>query len=386
MPSKNLYNPSHVPVMTSGLCRRFQWKLVFFLLTTICCAGCLKTSEAKVLHVYPLGGVISLSDAKHSTPLRSIQQALELANPGDTIKLHDGEYFEDFHTVRSGGKDLPIVITGSPKAVVLGAGNARIVQIHHNYIVLDGFTINGKFRKGDAADSYRKKLIYVVSKTKDKGVSGLIIQNMNLKNAADECLRLRYLVTGSEIHHNHIKNCGILDFQFHGGGKNGEGIYLGTAPEQRNNGHSPDNQPDVSRANWIHHNVIETNGNECVDIKEAATENVVEYNTCIGQKDPKSGGLDARGSGNVFRYNLIKQCVGAGIRLGGDEDTDGIDNEVYGNRVEGCLGGGIKIERAPQRAVCGNTFTAIKPSRYAVGKKRATFSPSAACPPTLVTP
>lgn len=45
-------------------------------------------------------------------------------------------------------------------------------------------------------------------------------------------------------------------------------------------------------------------------------------------------GLDARGSGNIFRYNHIENNIGAGVRLGGhkiDDYTYGVDNEVYGN-------------------------------------------------------
>ncbi|MFJ7414119.1 hypothetical protein ACIQWZ_25430 [Streptomyces sp. NPDC098077] len=36
------------------------------------------------------------------------------------------------------------------------------------------------------------------------GVGGLRVTGMTLKNAADECLRLRYLVTGDEVHDNTI--------------------------------------------------------------------------------------------------------------------------------------------------------------------------------------
>lgn len=382
MPSSNLCR-SHVPSVTHGFSYQFPSRHFFFLLILICCAGCLKPAEAKVLEVLPQGDSADRSHDSLCGVFRSIQRALEEAQPGDTIKLHDGKYFEDVKTVRDGLKNSPITISGSKAAVVLGAGASRIFQVHHDYIVLDGFTIDGKFRSGNDAGSLRKKLIYAVSKVKGQGVTGLKVRNMLLQNAADECLRLRYLVTNSEVHHNTIRNCGVFDFQFAGGGKNGEGIYLGTAPEQRDNGLSPDARPDVSRDNWIHHNYIETHGNECVDIKEAATANLVEYNTCIGQRDPKSGGLDARGSGNVFRYNTIKDCAGAGIRLGGDENSDGIDNTVYGNSIQACAGGGIKVERGPQQNICGNHFTAIKSSRYAVGKKRAGIEPAKPCPASL---
>lgn len=376
-------NPSgpHVPPVTKGFPHRFPQFVLIFVAIQICCAGCLSNSEAELLEVVPVpvNGQTTPLTSQGKNQFSSIQLALAEAQPGDTIKLRDGLYFEDIHTVRHGEINAPITITGSPAAVLQGAGNSRIIQVHHDHIVIDGFTIDGQFRKTHEAASFRKKLIYAVSKTKGKGINGLKIQNMMLKNAADECLRLRYLVTNAEIKNNEIRNCGVLDFQFQGGGKNGEGIYLGTAPEQRNNGLSPDGRPDVSRDNWIHHNVIHTNGNECIDIKEAATANLIEHNICSGQRDPKSGGLDARGSGNTIRFNTVKDCTGAGVRLGGDEATDGLDNAVYGNKIRGCAGGGVKIERAPQEMICGNEFLEVKSSRYAVGKLRAGFKPALPC-------
>lgn len=56
-------------------------------------------------------------------------------------------------------------------------------------------------------------------------------------------------------------------------------------------------------------------------------------------------GLDSRGSGNTFRYNLIEDNVGAGVRLGGhtvDGYTYGVDNDVYGNAMNDNEFAGIK--------------------------------------------
>ena len=48
-------------------------------------------------------------------------------------------------------------------------------------------------------------------------------------------------------------------------------------------------------------NRIETNGNECVDIKEGASFNAVEDNDCSDQRDSESGCYDPRGNENTFR-------------------------------------------------------------------------------------
>ena len=110
---------------------------------------------------------------------------------------------------------------------------------------------------------------------------------MTFKNAGGECVRLRYFAQHNEIATSrHSRRCGVHDFRFKAGGKNGEGIYIGTAPEQRGDGKNPTTDPDLSNGNWIHHNSFDTQGNECVDIKEAASGNLVENNRCTGQRDP----------------------------------------------------------------------------------------------------
>jgi hypothetical protein len=189
------------------------------------------------------------------------------------------------------------------------------------------------------------------------GVTGLKIQNMTIQNAAGECIRLRYFAQKNEISNNTITRCGTRDFLFDGDGKNGEGIYIGTAPEQLDDGKNPTEGRDHSNGNWIHHNFIDTRGNECVDVKEGSSENVVEYNKCTGQKDRESGGLDSRGSDNIFRNNEVFGNTGAGIRLGGDEKTDGIMNIIANNHIHDNKSGGIKIQRKPQKQICGNRFS-----------------------------
>lgn len=102
-------------------------------------------------------------------------------------------------------------------------------------------------------------------------------------------------MTNSEITDNTISNCGVYDYVFDEGGKNGEGIYIGTSSNQWTNG------PDGTNDNIVSGNTITTNGNECVDIKEGATGNIIEYNECSNQLDEDSGCYDSRGSGNIFR-------------------------------------------------------------------------------------
>lgn len=310
-------------------------------------------------------------------PLASIQRAVDLAGPGDTVSLAPGVYLQDVISRRSGTASAPIVIKGPPDAVLKGAGGSRIVEINHDYLTLDGFTIDGQWDAPARQQSFREKLLYVVGRQAHHGVTGLKVLRMTFTNAGGECLRLRYFAQHNEVGFSRFEGCGVHDFRFKAGKRNGEAIYIGTAPEQRGNGENPTADPDESSQNWIHDNLFNTQGNECVDIKEASSGNVVERNSCTGQQDPNSAGFDARGSGNIFRYNTSFGNVGAGIRLGGDGPGDGVANEVYGNSFYDNQAGGVKLARGPQR-LCGNTLKRNRAGAI-VGASRAGHDPAAAC-------
>jgi hypothetical protein len=289
------------------------------------------------------------------TAFVTVQRAMDVLAPGDGVVLADGAYYQDITTVRSGEKEKPIVLKGSRKAILKGSGERdKIIEIHHSFIALVGFTVDGLGGDGRHEKAYRDKLIYAESLEPLSGVTGVRILNMHLLRAGGECLRMKYFAHENEIAYNTIEHCGAYDFIFDGGGKNGEGIYIGTAPEQIAKDKNVTRDTDASFGNHIHDNIIETHGNECIDIKEGSSGNVVERNTCTGQKDPESAGLDSRGTGNIFRENESFGNVGAGIRVGGDKDDDGINTVIENNFLHDNQNGGIKIQRSPQGRICGN--------------------------------
>ncbi|MDP2909874.1 MAG: hypothetical protein Q8N69_02260 [bacterium] len=283
---------------------------------------------------------------------KTIQQALDEAGPGQTIFLSPGIYYQDTVSKRSGTADSPIKIIGGKDAVVKGSGNSKIFEINHDHIVLDGFTIDGLDGSPDRKENYRDMLIYIT------GGIDIKILNMDIKNAGGECVRLKYFSQKNEIAHNNIENCGVYDFKFKSGGKNGEGIYIGTAPEQLDR--NPTRDLDASSYNHIHHNLIDTRGNEGVDIKEGSSGNIVEYNIVTGQKDSESAGLDSRGDENIFRHNEVYGSFGAGIRLGGDLYNNiqfGKNNSAYENKLYDNAYGAIKIQAFPQGKICANAVS-----------------------------
>ena len=353
--------------------------------SALLCLTLLTASASSALaidyYVSPTGNDANAGTA-NTIPFATIQKGIDTARKGDTIYLAPGIYRQDFITKFNASKDQPITITGPREAIVVGAGvSSRIAEINHLNHTLNGFTIDGLHGDPNSVTGYREKLIYAQGKLPLSGVNGLRILNMKLANAKGECVRLRYFARNNEIAYNTILNCGVEDYKFSGGTKNGEGIYIGTAPEQRADGRNPTTDVDASKFNWVHHNVIDTQGNECVNIKEGASENIVENNSCTGQKDPSSAGLDSRGSNNYFRSNEVFGNVGAGIRFGGDTPTDARYNEVRGNIIYNNLAGGIKMMATPQGLICNNVMN-NNTGGNAVGTYKTTINPTMACPVT----
>lgn len=353
---------------------------ILFILAIISFTYVRATANMTEYFVSPQGNDNN-SGAGSTEPFLTLQHALSLAQPGDIIHLAPGDYYQDVRSVRSGTQDAPITIRGSADAILRGADRSRLFEINHDYLTLEGFTINGLHGDPNHSDGYRDKLLFVHGQQERRGVVGLRVLNMRFENAGGECVRLRYFVQNSEIAHSTFHNCGVHDFVFGEGGKNGEAIYIGTSSKQWGDGKNPTADPDESNNNWIHHNVFVTNGNECVETKEGASENIIEHNDCSGQRDPNSGGFGLRGSGNILRHNRSYNNVGAGVRIGGHQ-VDGIQygqqNDVYNNEIFNNQTGGIKFQIAPQGRVCGNVMSGNNGGDN-VGKYGDQFAAAANC-------
>ncbi|MDX1657464.1 MAG: right-handed parallel beta-helix repeat-containing protein [Nitriliruptorales bacterium] len=323
-------------------------------------------------------------DGTDRRPFRLIQHALERAEPGDVIVLADGVYHQNIRSVRSGEPAAPITIQGSGGAVVHGDGSSgRIVEINHDHLVLDGFTVDGLVGDPSARSSYRDKLVYVTPTEPGDYVIGCKILNLRLRNAGGEGVRLK-LSKDCEIANNVITNVGVYDFQFAGGGKNGEGIYIGTSPRQLD--WNPDHRTDDSSRIHVHHNFIDTNANEGVNSKEGTHDLLIEFNTVTGQRDEDAAAVNIQGDHTVVRFNELRNNRGAGVRLGegtpvGDGTPRGRHNSVYGNVLHDNAHSGVKIMADPQELVCGNLVSGTSPAVRGV----SSFDPTAPCPATTPT-
>lgn len=252
--------------------------------------------------------ILSLCRAAVHTvePGQSIQAAIDLAEPGDTVELKDGEYTEDLVSVRDGEIDKRITITGNREVVVKGTGKeGRHVQILHDYITVNGFTLQGQIGPGDKEGHSVDKGLYAHGSRQPRvvkrygtefrsAIDGLIVSNIKIMNYGAECVRLRDHVTSAEIFGCEILNCGVWDVGFGNmEAKNGESIYTGTSQNQWMDGENFVDGPDECKYIHVHHNVLHSEANE-LDVKESSSHVLVEHNVCNTQKDPNSGCFDSR--------------------------------------------------------------------------------------------
>ncbi|CAN0002595.1 unnamed protein product, partial [Pylaiella littoralis] len=326
---------------------------------------------------------------------------LKMVLPGDTCYFNEGYHRDDGITRTHGTEDAPITITGHENAVIKGSNTQdRVFQVCHDWYILDGLNFNGKHNDGTEKNDYVSTAIYVLGCDKKSkkdtiatdhysSVFGLTMKNLFIKDFGGECVHFRYFVTHAEVKNCHIESCGTHVSVFGAGGKVGEALYIGTALDQVDDGKTPefkarkkgekaDNvDADVCAFNWIHHNVLNTYGNECVDVKEGSEYNLIENNKCSNQQDEQSGCIGFRGSFNTGRGNIISGCDGAALRVGGDKGH-GEGNNFYNNEIDDCEYGAFNIMSPNQGIACGNTISDVTTIVQGSFKEQSQFQIGAA--------
>jgi hypothetical protein len=346
-------------------------------------------AAGSTLHVDPAGR--DSNDGSSEAPLKTIQAALEQAEPGTTITLAPGEYHEEPVTVKPGAPGAPITIKGPEtgqdqagryQAVLYGTG--RVFSIDHSHYTLEGFTIDGQEGlKGrqlptevSAMTAFKNsvrdvvedgRLIYIGASEESRDITGVTIRDMFLSGAGGECVRLRNNAFDNVIADSVIQYCGLFGksdddsdrFEYH----NGEGVYIGTSPKSDS---QPMHDNDTSSGNRITGNIIRTFGSECFNVKENSHDNVFEGNTCSGNTESREfdgSNIELRGHANVVRNNTISDSAGVAVKIKSDSDEyDKGGNVVEDNEITGISDMAFQVEsEAEQGAMCGNDVQAAGP-------------------------
>lgn len=201
---------------------------------------------------------------------------------------------------------------------------------------------------------------------KIEGATGVVLENNVIHDINYDGIRLRNSSQGNAIRNNTIWTTGLA------GNFNGEGIYIGTAPEHR---YMNGGQPDVSSYNIIIGNEI-YHATEGIDIKEDSSFNLVAGNIIHNTTDPKSGGINVRADNNYFYGNVSYNNAGACFRFGGDITYSpiygdsyhyGVNNVLRNNIARDNAGAGYKFMNGPQDVTSSNIGAGNSSPLYSYG-------------------
>jgi methionine-rich copper-binding protein CopC len=361
-----------------------------------------------VYYVSPTGADTN-SGTSANAPFKTIQKALDLAQPGTTINLAAGTYREALTTKVAGTAAAPITIKGPEtgtaasgryKATLYSLGG-RVVSINHSYYTLDGFTIDGQpniartaypsvsslsqirtFKDSVQAKAVNSKLIYVGADTTTFDIVGTTISNMFLNGSGGECIRFRERAANSLVVDSVIQWCGMLgqgddssQYKYH----NAEGVYVGTSPKSTD---QPLAANDTSNNIVVRNSTIDTFGSECFEVKENAHHNRLENSTCRWNDEPSSfqgSNVELRGDHNTVLGSTLSNSRSWNLKLASDSATyDRGGNTAQGSRFTGAATYAIINRQTAAGPFCGDTFTGpvSDPSGNSVG------TPTAPCADT----
>jgi parallel beta-helix repeat protein len=293
--------------------RRRIWKCllcaVLLTLLTFVSGGC----AANTYTVCPDGGC----------NYTSIQAAINASQPGDTIEVHSGIYYENVNVNKQ--LILRSVDTGIGKPIVDASGNGSAITLAHDGIVLDGFTaIN--------ASSYPEAGILVYSN------NNIVINNTALNNYYGILLwsSSNNTLTGNTASNN--PHVGIYLFHYSSNNNtltgntansnNDYGIFLDSSSNNNLTGNTASNNYDgirlesssnntltgntalnnshgiflisLSTNNNLTGNTVSNNGNAGIRLYDSSTHNTLTENTASNNGNV---GIRLESSSNNHIYN-----------------------------------------------------------------------------------
>ncbi|CAN5220065.1 hypothetical protein BH09PAT2_BH09PAT2_02530 [soil metagenome] len=312
----------------------------------------------------------------------SIQSALDIIQPGQTICLSPGIYHERLFTKRAGTATAPITIRGTDIAKdpnlrfkTILYGTSSIININHSYYHLEGFAVDGQemmkdltfptdptqvpaFKSNNKSLAIKGKIIYIANDTAARDITGVVIHNMYLRRAGEECLRMRNNSNGNEISDSVIEWCGLFPkpsdgFDYH----NGEGVYIGTSLTSTD---QPMYANDQSRYNIVKNNIIHTYGSECFEVKENAHHNTLLQNECAYNLEPgnlNGSNIELRGQQNTIENNSIFSSAGVNIKLKSDSAAYNYGgNSIIRNTLTNATGDSVSNSQDNKGVLCGNSI------------------------------
>jgi len=284
-----------------------------------------------------------------------LQNALNAANPGQTIILASGTYSKSggfyVNVGISGTQNQPITLQGNSTTIItsgsLTSGYGFYLKGKNNYWVLDGFTVRNS-----------QKAIVLDSSSHNT------IRNINALFVGGEAIHLRSFSSYNTVENCFVDSTGRDITQWTGGFA--EGIYIGSA--NSNWAKYTAGKPDTANYNVITGNTFgDSIISENIDIKEGTTGGTVSNNSFNGR------GLNGANSADSWvdvkgNYWKIECNTGSGVYKNGDGLQSHIvyanwgDYNTFSNNTltVGSAGYGINVQTtgskgtATHNVVCDN--------------------------------
>ena len=101
---------------------------------------------------------ISASTTHHVYPGQSIQEAINSAQHGDTVLVHNGTYIEDVVV----NKSISLIGENKENTIVYGSGNGTVIYVFADNVNISRFTImnSGNFLSLSATRRFPKRCLH----------------------------------------------------------------------------------------------------------------------------------------------------------------------------------------------------------------------------------
>jgi nitrous oxidase accessory protein len=268
---------------------------------------------------------------KQNSPLASIQKAIDLANPFDTILVHTGVYFEKNLLIKK-----PLLLRGINKPILDGEKKYEIISIWSSNVTIEGFVLRhcGKSSMNDYAGikSYNAEHIIIRNNNFDDMFFGIYFQGCNKSTATGNFIKsygTNELLTGNGIH---CWKCDSMTIYYNNISGQRDGIYFEFVTNS------------VISKNYSHHN-IRYGLHFMFSHKNDYIKNVFENN---GSGVAVMYTHQVRMINNVFKDNWGSSAYGLLLKEISDSH---VENNIFSNNTSG-----IYMEGSNRITIIKNKF------------------------------
>jgi Right handed beta helix region/Protein of unknown function (DUF1565) len=295
-----------------------QLSLVMAGLLTLLKAGSSTAPAAdKTYYVSATGSDDNSGAYEH--PFRTINKAVRVLKPGDTLYVRKGTYAEALRNVIPSGTswESPVTVAASPgEEVILRPGSGEdVVKIQDNnpaYIILDGLIL-------DATGTTAAAVFISTANGPPTVPHHIRLKNCEIKNAREQGIMV-YSAPGNarQADHNEFINVKIHDI---GKTKYHHGFYLNTS-------HNLIDHCEVWNIAGIGVQIYKTGGRGGLSCNENTIRCCKIHDTGLDTSDVTAGIVITIGSGNLICNNLIWNNYN-GVQI----DTGAGQTKVYNNTI-----------------------------------------------------